>query len=290
MLLPLAIAFTLAGFVFVLLMAMDCMVDQGARLRMQQTTVPLPEKKKRAPWRQLLHAALQAVQPPAFLDAWVLEEDLGRTGISLDSRAYRALWWLFILFGGGMGLLVMMLWEWRGSAIALGVLLALLAAGGPYLYLRRRIQQRSRAITRSLPDFLDLLTFTVEAGLGFLPALQRVSENYPGVLGEELRHMLRRIELGFSRAVALDEFASRSASPDVMNFVEAVKLSEQLGTSLARTLRVQVNMLRLRRRQRAQATAQTAPIRIIPALVFFFLPSLLLIYLAPPVINFLLRR
>ncbi len=72
--------------------------------------------------------------------------------------------------------------------------------------------------------------------------------------------------------------------------MEAILLSERLGTSLARTMRVQADMLRTRRRQRAEVKAQTAPIRIIPALVFFFLPSLLLIYLAPPIINFLFRR
>jgi len=126
--------------------------------------------------------------------------------------------------------------------------------------------------------------------LGFLPALQRVSRNYPGPLGVNLRHLLEQIELGYTRSQAMDEFASRSPSPEIHNFVEAVKLTEQLGTSLARTLRIQAHILRLARRQRAQAAAQTAPIRIVPALVFFFLPSLLLIYLAPPIINFFLRR
>jgi tight adherence protein C len=84
--------------------------------------------------------------------------------------------------------------------------------------------------------------------------------------------------------------AKRIPSGDVEHFVEAILLAERLGTSLARTMRIQSSLMRTRRRQRAEVQAQTAPIRIIPALVFFFLPSLLLIYLAPPIINFLLRR
>ena len=111
-----------------------------------------------------------------------------------------------------------------------------------------------------------------------------------GALGEEMRGALIQIELGFSRQEALEDLTKRIPSSDVNQFVEAILLSERLGTSLARTLRVQSNLLRTRRRQRAEVKAQTAPIRIIPALVFFFLPSLLLIYLAPPIINFLLRR
>ena len=110
------------------------------------------------------------------------------------------------------------------------------------------------------------------------------------MLNKEVEVALLQIELGFSQREALQELAWRVPSPDVKSFVEAILLSERLGTSLARTMRVQASLLRSRRRQRAEVKAQTAPIRIIPALVFFFLPSLLLIYLAPPIINFLLRR
>lgn len=286
---PLAIAFTLSGFVFVLLLAADSLLDQTTRIRMLQTFDLVPDKE-RLSWGQRLRAALRDVRPPAFLDPWVQQKDLNWAGVSMDVGTYLALWWLIILLGIGLGLLIMATQGWRRGGVAFGLVVFLGALGSPYLYLHWRIRQRSHLITRSLPDFLDLLTFTVEAGLGFLPALGRVSQSYPGPLGEELRRVLVQIELGFSRAEALDEFVSRSPSPDVSNFVEAVKLSEQLGTSLARTLRVQANLLRLRRRQRAQAAAQTAPIRIIPALVFFFLPSLLLVYLAPPIINFLMRR
>lgn len=285
----LALALTLGGFIFVLLLAVDVLYDPGAHLRVQRV-FDLSPNKKRLSWDRRLRAALRELPSPAFLDPWVGEGELHWAGIALPLAEYRALWWLAILAGLGVGLLLLALRGWGVFNLALGLLLALVMGGAPYLVLQWRIRRRARAITRSLPDFLDLLTFTVQAGLGFTPALQRVSRGFPGPLGDEIRRVLEQIELGFARAEALDEFALRSPSPEVRNFVEAVKLTEQLGTSLARTLRIQVDMLRQTRRQRARAAAQTAPIRIIPALVFFFLPSLLLIYLAPPIINFFMRR
>lgn len=283
------LALTLGGFVFVLLLSLDAIFDNAARIRFQHEFDLLPEKESGS-WKQRFGTVLQSLRSPSFLEVWAQQNELQWAGISMTAEQYRALWWLILLLGIGLGFLIMVAQAWRGFGVAVAVLVMLVIAGSPYLYLHWRIRQRAHAITKSLPDFLDLLTFTVQAGLGFLPALQRVSASYPGPLGEELRRILMQIELGFSRSEALDEFVSRSPSADVHNFVEAVKLTEQLGTSLARTLRIQANILRLTRRQRAQASAQTAPIRIIPALVFFFLPSLLLIYLAPPMINFFMRR
>jgi len=212
------------------------------------------------------------------------------SGIQLTHHQFSALWWLLNVFGVMVGALLIGLGFGDRVGSLITFVVVLLFAVGPYLYLKFRIRERQRAVERSLPDFLDMLTFTVEAGLGLVPALQRVSKGFSGPLGEEMSQALVKIDLGFSRREALKGLANRIPSPDVEQFVEAILLSERLGTSLARTMRVQASLLRTRRRQRAEIKAQTAPIRIIPALVFFFLPSLLLIYLAPPIINFLLRR
>lgn len=289
MLISIALGLTLGGFIFVLLLSLDALFDHPTRIRMQQIFDLRSEKARKSP-KQIFRAALRAVRPPQFLDAWVQQKEIHWAGFSLDVHEYRALWWLVSLLGGGAGILMIAINQWRGVSMAFGFMLMLAIAGSPYLYLHWRIRRRTRTIAKSLPDFMDLLTFTVQAGLGFTPALQRVCARYPGPLGEDLRRVLVQLELGFSRAEALDEFVRRSSSPEIKNFVEAVKLTEQLGTSLARTLGIQAKMMRLTRRQRAQAAAQTAPIRIIPALVFFFLPSLLLIYLAPPIINFFMRQ
>lgn len=289
MYITLALAITLGAFVFVLLLSLDALFDHPARIRMQGNFDLRPEQESKS-LVQIARNALRAVRSPAFLEALVSQKELFWAGIQLDVQEYRALWWLLTLLGVGMGIAILAMTGWQGVGLAIALMVLLGAAGLPYLYLHWRVRRRARAISKSLPDFLDLLTFTVQAGLGFTPALQRVSEGYPGPMGDELRRVLAQIELGFSRAEALDEFVSRSPSSEIQNFVEAVKLTEQLGTSLARTLRIQANILRHTRRQQAQAAAQTAPIRIVPALVFFFLPSLLLIYLAAPIINFFMRR
>jgi len=287
--LPLALAMTLGALVFVLLLAVDAMFDHAARVRYQRNFDLIP-KKGSVSWLQKLESRLASIRYPSFIEVWVEQKQLHWAGISLSVEAYRAIWWLVLLLGLGLGLGIAAMQGWRGMGFVLALLVMIGLAGSPYVFIQLRIRRRKQAITKSMPDLLDLLSFTVQAGLGFLPALQRVSRNYPGPLGTELRRLLDQIKLGYTRSQAMDEFASRSPSPEILNFVEAVKLTEQLGTSLARTLRIQAHILRLARRQRAQAAAQTAPIRIVPALVFFFLPGLLLIYLAPPIINFFFRR
>ncbi len=235
-------------------------------------------------------STLDAIKPPEFVTRIVDEQTVTWSGIKMTHHQFMPFWWLITLIGVFLGLIPVGSRFGNLPVSLLIITLLLLSTVGPYLYLRYRIRERGRAVERSLPDFLDMLTFTVEAGLGLVPALKRVSAGFIGVLGEEMRQALVQIDLGFSRREALEELARRIPSPDVQHFVEAILLSERLGTSLARTLRVQANLLRTRRRQRAEVKAQTAPIRIIPALVFFFLPSLLLIYLASPIINFLFRR
>ncbi len=272
-----------------LLLAVDSVYDNAAHTRMQHT-FSIDMTKERRSWKQRMRTTLQQMYPPAFLEPWLDEKKLLWAGIPLSIAEYRGMWWLAIMIGLVLGLLAVIIKGVSSFNLALGMVVALAVGGTPYLFVQSRIRRRTKAITRSLPDFLDLLTFTVQAGLGFTPALQRVSQGFPGPLGDELRRMLEQIELGHSSAAALDEFVERSPSPDVRNFAEAVKITEKLGTSLARALRIQVDMLRHVRRQRARTIAQTASIRIIPALVFFFLPSLLLIYLAPPIINFFLRQ
>jgi len=283
------IAIVFGLLIYILLISLNSMDDQRAKIRLQTRLInredPIPISRKTR-----LFTFLDAVKTPDLFNQLVDERTVIWSGVEMTHCQYIAFWWLLsftgvilgaVTFGFGSGDLAMGL---------LGFALVLFLVIGPYFYLKFRIQERKREMERSLPDFLDMLTFTVEAGLGLVPAIKRVSKGIIGVFGEELQHALVQIEMGFSRREALEELVLRNPSSDMEHFVEAILLSERLGTSLARTMRVQADMLRTRRRQRAEVKAQTAPIRIIPALVFFFLPSLLLIYLAPPIINFLFRR
>jgi Flp pilus assembly protein TadB len=283
------IAIVFGSIIFILLISLISMDDQRAKIRLR-TRLITREAPTPIPWKTRLSTFLDAVKIPDLFNQLVDERTVIWSGIDMTHHQYIAFWWLLSLMGIIPGAAVV---GFSSGDLAMGLLgfaLVLFLAIGPYLYLKFRIRERKREVERSLPDFLDMLTFTVEAGLGLVPALKRVSKGIIGVFGEELQHALVQIELGFSQREALEKLVIRNPSSDVEYFVEAILLSERLGTSLARTMRVQADLLRTRRRQRAEVMAQTAPIRIIPALVFFFLPSLLLIYLAPPIINFLFRR
>lgn len=283
------IAIVFSALICIVLLFLSTLFDHRAKIRVRKR-FHFQTKSDRFVWEETIGSLLDAVKAPTFFDRLVSKEMVVHSGICLNVEQFKSLWWILILIGGLLGS-VSIFWGGRGIGRGVwGLVLILFPLLGPYLVIKWRIREREREVTRALPDFLDMLTFTVEAGLGFIPALQRVSRGYSGVLGEELQHVLVQIELGFSRREALKALVHRLPSSDVEHFVEAINLSEQLGTSLARTLRVQANLLRTRRRQRAEVKAQTAPIRIIPALVFFFLPSLLMVYLAPPIINFLFRR
>jgi len=283
------IAIVFGSIIFILLISLISMDDQRAKIRLR-TRLITREAPTPFPWKTHLLSFLDAVKIPDLFNQLVDERTVIWSGVEMTHHQYIASWWLLSLMGVVLGAVT---FGFGSGDLAMGLLgftLILFLSIGPYLYLKFRIRERKREVERSLPDFLDMLTFTVEAGLGLVPALKRVSIGIIGVFGEELQHALVQIELGFSRREALEELVIRNPSPDVEHFVEAILLSERLGTSLARTMRIQADLLRTRRRQRAEVKAQTAPIRIIPALVFFFLPSLLLIYLAPPIINFLFRR
>ena len=241
-------------------------------------------------WLPTVLARFYRTEPPDICQRLIPGMKFQRAGLGEVRKIFLNCWWLTVIVIHMAG----MLWLVSGGVDFLrGLLVLILSASvllGPMLYLKYRISRRTRALTRAFPDFLDLLSMSVRAGLGFLPALKRAAAAEQGIINREVGRVIEDMERGFSRKQALDHWAARVQSEDVRRFAEAVQLSSRLGTPLYRTLRIQVNLLRARRRRRAEIKAQTTPIRIVPALVFFFLPSLLLIYLAPPLLNFFFRR
>lgn len=201
--------------------------------------------------------------------------------------ALRWIWfWLVALLALGAGFLRS--WDLFGQFLVL--LLIMVGWFGPGFWLRWRVERRQTEIDIALPNFLDRLTLGLEAGLSFDRALQRISFTFSGLLGADLRRMVRQVGRGHSRSDALDELANRSPSQDLRAFVAAVKQSDRLGTSLAKALRVQTELLRAKRRRRAEEASQRLPILIVFPLVFFFLPALLIVYLAPPMLHLFLGR
>jgi tight adherence protein C len=186
---------------------------------------------------------------------------------------------VLVIFGAGLVSGMM--------GIALVIVFAAIGIFLPRLWLNQRVGHRQTTIIRGLPDAFDLITTCVEAGLGLDAALARVAEKVEGPFAEELTRTLREIGLGKMRRDALKEFAQRTNVPDLTTFVNAVIQAEQMGSSIGAVLRVQADQLRIRRRQRAEAQAYKAPIKMIFPLVLCILPTLFIAILGPAVLSFM---
>jgi tight adherence protein C len=151
----------------------------------------------------------------------------------------------------------------------------------PELMLHSRGQARQKLIQQELPDTLDQVRMSVEAGLGFEAALARVAGTGSGPLSEELNRTLRETRLGVSRAEALQNLAERTAVDDLDSFVFAVVQSAAYGLPIGQVLRVQSDELRGKRRDRAEERALKIPILLIFPMAFCIFPVLMIVLMAP---------
>lgn len=169
--------------------------------------------------------------------------------------------------------------------ILLLVVLMLLGLLGPQLWLTQTIQKRQKAITCALPDTLDLLSVSVEAGLGFDSALAKVVEKTKGPLSQEMAKVLQEIRMGKPRKDALKDLSMRTGVEDLRSFTAAIIQADQLGVNITNVLKIQSEQMRQKRRQRAEEAAMKAPVKMLFPLVMFIFPTIFIILLGPAVLQ-----
>ncbi|MBW5447520.1 type II secretion system F family protein [Cohnella sp. CFH 77786] len=185
---------------------------------------------------------------------------------------------LFYALAAGLGL--------GGAVFAVlcGMLIAVILPGH---YLKTKTKSRSRLALRELPDVLDLLTVSLEAGLGFDAALTKLVSKKDGVLPGEFRRCLEEIRLGRTRREALSGVRDRVVLEELKVLISSILQAEKLGIGMVQVLRVQSQEVRERRKQRAEEAAMKAPIKMLFPLVLFIFPSIFIVLLGPVAIQFL---
>ena len=155
----------------------------------------------------------------------------------------------------------------------------------PGIYVNGKARKRQAAVAAELPDALDLLAVSVEAGLGFDGAVQKLTEHMDGPLIDEFDLALGEMRIGEGRQEALKKISERSASPEMASFVRAIIQADQLGISLGRILKVQAGDTRLKRQLLAEEKAMKAPIKMLFPTVVFIFPAMFLVVLGPAFLN-----
>jgi len=155
----------------------------------------------------------------------------------------------------------------------------------PDYYLKGKISKRQEEIRKGLPNALDLLTISVEAGLGFDQALHKVSSNSKGALGDEFKRTLKEMEIGVARKDALKNLARRTDISELNTFIFSIIQADIFGISIGKVLRVQSGEMRIKRKQAAEEKGMKAPVKLIFPTILFLFPALMVIVIGPAAIN-----
>ncbi|MDP9884827.1 tight adherence protein C [Sinomonas atrocyanea] len=169
------------------------------------------------------------------------------------------------------------------AAVTLGA--ALLAYFVPDILLHNVAQKRRESMQLALPNLLDQMLISVEAGVGFESAMAKAAQNSSGPLADEFIRTLQDIQVGRSRREAYLDLAARAAFPELRSFIRSVVQADQYGIAIANVLRAQAKEMRIKRRQRAEEHAMKIPVKILFPLIFSILPALFIIILGPTILS-----
>ena len=205
-------------------------------------------------------------------------------GLKLSPTSFLALKATFALIGVFVGSLLGASRGFAGLVLGAGILGAIGFLGPDYA-LTLKARSRKEKVRAELPDALDLLAVSVEAGLGFDAALAKLNEHMDGPLAQEFGLTLSEMRIGESRSEALKRMSDRVDAPELSAFTRAIIQADQLGTTLGRILRVQATDARLRRQAAAEERAMKAPIKMLFPTVLFIFPAMFLVILGPAILN-----
>jgi len=217
-----------------------------------------------------------------LVGARLLSAGLGRR---VSATAFLAAKGGLAIGGAVLGLMLGAGFAGVGGAFLFTLGLGTLGFVVPGILVGAKTRRRREEIRAQLPDALDLLAVSVEAGLGFDGAVAKLTDHLDGPLAEELALTLGEMRIGESRQDALKKLAERAATPEVATFTRAIIQADQLGISLGRILRVQATDTRLRRQAAAEERAMKAPIKMLFPTVAFIFPAMFLVILGPAFLN-----
>ena len=235
------------------------------------------------PLSQSLAGMVLRLNPRTTSESVGLKLQAAGLGKKISPTSFLAVKGILALAAAGLALVLI------GSAGSMGLLfglfLVLVGFFGPDYFVNIYARRRRERLRAALPDALDLLAVSVEAGLGLDGAVAKLTEHMEGPLADEFGLTLSEMRIGETRSEALRRLGERSDTPEVSSFTRAIIQADQLGTSLGRILRVQAADTRLRRQAAAEERAMKAPIKMLFPTVLFIFPAMFLVILGPAILN-----
>jgi tight adherence protein C len=254
---------------------------RGSSVRDQQLATPLM-RRVILPGLTQVSQRVRRFSPPSVVDR--LDQELAYAGspAGWDGLRFLATKWLSAGIFGVLFLAALPLLNvgWLNTVVVVPIG-AVAGYFVPEWLLRSSSGKRQDEIRRALPDALDLLAITVQAGLGFDAALDRVSQEMGGPLGQEFHRCVQEMRLGKSRAEALRDLAERTTVEELKSFVMAMVQADIFGISISQVLNVQAGELRMKRRQRAEEMAMKLPVKIIFPLILCIFPAMIVVLMGP---------
>lgn len=259
--------------------------ERRATIREKELSEPIMKRFFRPLLSNLVRLASRAL--PSEKEASLSKKIImaGKPG-GLGPREFTAVKIILAIIGPALFILADMLFNWKTGGWI--IIVAVTALGGwiiPDVFLHHKISERKTEVEKSLPDVLDLITVSVEAGMGFDGALLKVVEKGKGVLASEFLVVLQECKMGKSRRDALRDMADRIGVDDLSTFVGSIIMAEQLGISISNVLRLQSEQMRRKRKQRAEEKAMKAPVKMMIPMVTCIFPTIFVVLLGPAAIS-----